>query len=275
MRQEGERVAREAEDFALQNFPVQDVTLSYMGEFTAGPDLHEQLADDMPTLEAADLPDFLRGADGSLCPDKSWTEEQLFKFNLVFDDRRAVVRETLLKAVHDGLAQAGLSAEFDAVVVFMPYEWIGLGGAAAFDLARIVEGEIPDFAYPTIAMSLTRPDSDKSAVHTLGTVTHELGHVFGLSHIPAASDDAATADERCRMMWDNLNTRFDGIEGLRVDSDGSSALNKSAEEGNAEHPRALLPLMYPRGRPKDEQFISRDQYQFLLHSMGPMGSVPR
>jgi hypothetical protein len=275
MRQEGERVAREAEDFALQNFPVQDVSLSDMGEFSASPDLHEELADDMPTLEASDLPDFLRGADGSLCPEKSWTEEQLFTFNLVFDERREVVRETLLKAVHDGLAQAGLSADFDAVVVFMPYEWIGLGGFAAYDLGRIVEGEVPDFSYPTIAMSLTRPDSGKAAVHRLGTVTHELGHVFGLDHIPAASDDAKTAAERCRMMWDNLNTHFDGIEGLRVDPDGAGALNKSAEEGNAEHPRTLLPLMYPRGRPKDEQFIRRDHYQFLLETMGPMGAVQR
>ena len=228
----------------------------------------------MPNLEAADLPDFLRGTDGSLCPDKSWTEEQLFKFNLVFDERRAVVRETLLKAVHDGLADAGLSADFDAVVVFMPYEWIGLGGRAAYDLARIVEGEVPDFAHPTIAMSLTRPGSGKPAVHTLGTVTHELGHVFGLDHIPAAADDAETAAERCRMMWDALNTRFDGIEGLRVDPDGAGALNKSAEEGNAEHPRALLPLMYPRGRPKAQQFITRDQYQVLLDTMGPFGAVP-
>ncbi|MBK1705226.1 hypothetical protein [Halochromatium glycolicum] len=69
-----------------------------MGEFSASPDLHEELADDMPTLEASDLPDFLRGADGSLCPEKSWTEEQLFTFNLVFDEGREVVRETLLKA---------------------------------------------------------------------------------------------------------------------------------------------------------------------------------
>jgi hypothetical protein len=274
MRQEGERVAREAEEFALQNFPVQDVTLSHMGDFTAGPDLHERLEDDMPDLEASDLPDFLRGADGSLCPDKSWTEEQLFKVNLVFDERRAVVRETLLKAVHDGLAGAGLSADVDAVVVFMPYEWIGLGGRAAYDLGRIVEGEVPDFAHPTIALSLTRPNSGKPAVHTLGAVTHELGHIFGLDHIPAASDEAETDAERCRMMWDNLNTRYEDIEGLRVDPDGAGALNKSAEEGNAEHRRELLPLMYPRGRPKAQQFIRRDQYQVLLDSMGPMGAVP-
>lgn len=33
--------------------------------------------------------------------------------------------------------------------------------------------------------------------------------------------------------------------------------------------------MYPRGRPKDEQFIRRDHYQFLLETMGPMGAVQR
>ncbi|MQX36330.1 Ig-like domain-containing protein [Roseospira navarrensis] len=274
MMQEGRRVAREAERFARQQFPVQDVTVSYAGEVTVGPDLHDELAGRFPGLEADGLPDVLTGDDSRLCPDETWTEKQLRLFNIVVGDTRQAVRDHLLKAVHDGMAAGGMSADYDATVVFMPYEWIGLGGAANYDLGRDWDGSAPDFAFPTIAMSLVGPDSGKTPVHEMGTVTHELGHVFGLDHIPAASDAAATPGERCRVVKDTLNTRMDGIEGMRLDPDGRGALNKSSEEGNAEHKHALLPLMHPSGLPKAQQFITREHYLELLDAMGPMGAVP-
>jgi hypothetical protein len=90
-----------------------------------------------------------------------------------------------------------------------------------------------------------------------------VGHAFGLDHkpgVPTEGDKAAVADM-------HEGTRWEGIEGMRIAPDGRSGQNKSYEDGNAETEEELLPLMFPRAQPKENQFISKDHYLLLLRNL--------
>jgi len=270
---EGVRAAQAAERFTLQQFPVQNVTYESLGTVEFPSDLYDRVASAFPTVEAEDIPDMFAGDDNMLCPEESRTEKHLRLANIILGETRSEARGILLKAAHDALAGAGVSPDYDATVVFMPLSWIGLLGKA--EPPEIpTDGSAPEYLYRMIAVSLTKPGSGKPAIHELGVVTHELGHTYGLRHIPKAYDDARTPSEKCRIRLSTTNKRMPGIEGMRLSGGGDSAMNKSYRDGNEEHPRELVPLMHPRARPKIRQFISRANYLDLIETFELLGLSP-
>lgn len=261
---EGVSAARAAERFVLQQFPVRNVSFESLGAIEFQPDLYDRVASAFPSFEAEDIPDMFAGDDTGLCPEESWTEKQLRFANIILEETRSEARGILLKAAHDAMVSAGISPGYDATVVFMPLDWIGLLGAA--ERPEIPADGAPDYLYRTIAMSLTEPGSGKPGIDELGVLSHELGHTFGLRHVPRAHDEAETPSERCRIRLGTTNTRMRGIEGMRLSEDGMVAWNKSFHEGNEQHPKELVPLMHPRGRPKVRQFITQSHYQELIET---------
>lgn len=110
-------------------------------------------------------------------------------------------------------------------------------------------------------------------------LVHEFGHIFGAQHRPpnAANLQASVF-------------RDPSIEGFRIAPGGLHGWNKSASEGNAEHPSALVPLMWPAVRPIGQVFVSQEDYRGfmrafesnplrrnfgLLPSSPPVTSIPR
>jgi len=115
-------------------------------------------------------------------------------------------------------------------------------------------------------VSLTGPDSGKPGIPSLGAITHEVGHVYGLEHRPAVRSPA----ERSRVCDAREDTRMNGIEGLRIAPGGDSGAVKSSEDGNAEKKGELLPLMFPCARgAKPSLFIMQDHYAKLLENLRP------
>ena len=267
-RQNGAQVAQSAETFIEQLFPVGEVHIEPGPAVPFPPDFVEDLASairDIAEDESFDADNsnsmaLLRAAKGILR-----------KLHLV--DRlsaREDIRQEILRHTHDALTAAGAYREFDAVIVFMPFEWMQLLGIAEWDSGahymRPKSGEEVIFTRPIIGISLTVPGSGKPAIQSLGVIAHEVGHIYGLEHRP----DFENARERDRICDSLDGTIANGIEGMRIAPSGDKGAVKSSEDGNAEKKGELLPLMFPCARgEKPSLFIMRDHYTKLLKTLRP------
>ena len=283
-RQEGAQAARSAETFIEQLFPVGKAQIEPGPAVPFSPDfaadlastireiaMAESLADTLDTSAPEGWLDSLDAYDGNSMSLLRTIKGALSGLGLADPlYRRGDIRLTILRHAHDALNAAGAYGDFDAVIVFMPYDWLQLLGVANWDIGpRFMWPEVDQpitFTKPVIGVSLTGPDSGKPGIPSLGAITHEVGHVYGLEHRPAV----ATAAERSRVCDAREGTRMDGIEGLRISSGGDSGAVKSSEDGNAEKKGELLPLMFPCARgAKPSLFIMQDHYAKLLENLRP------
>jgi hypothetical protein len=283
-RQEGAQAAKSAETFIEQLFPVGEARIEPGPAVPFSSDFAEDLA---ATIREIALAESLAGTLDESVPEGWLDSLDAYDGNSMsllraakgalsgigLADplyRRGDIRRTILRHAHDALNAAGAYGDFDAVVVFMPYDWLQLLGVANWDIGpRFMWHDVDQpitFTRPVIGMSLTGPDSGKSGIPSLGAITHEVGHVFGLEHRP----DVATAAERSRVCDALEGTLMDGIEGLRIAPSGESGAVKSSEDGNAEKKGELLSLMFPCARgAKPSLFIMQDHYAKLLENLRP------
>jgi len=163
----------------------------------------------------------------------------------------------------------------DILLGFVPYSVFALGGGAYTnglwdndDLGPV------EFPIPLVTMSV------KSEVANLPAIAHEVGHVFGLEHVPTLN----TVTQRERLCATDGVSRVSGvgavvagvsIQGFRIAANAGDGANKSTVDGNAESTLGLLPLMFPcQGAKgpiyvsKNTSFISDAGYQQLLDNMG-------
>ncbi|MRU16848.1 hypothetical protein FDP25_15510 [Roseovarius sp. A21] len=283
-RQEGAQAAQSAETFIEQLFPVGEARIEPGPAVPFSPDFAEDLAATIREIAMAeslagtlddsvpeDWLDSLDAYDGNSMSLLRAAKGALSGIGLADPlYRRGDIRRTILRHAHDALNAAGAYGDFDAVVVFMPYDWLQLLGVANWDIGpRFMWPDVDQpitFTRPVIGMSLTGPDSGKPGIPSLGTITHEVGHVFGLEHRPAV----ATAAERSRVCDALEGTLMDGIEGLRIAPSGGRGAVKSSEDGNAEKKGELLSLMFPCARgAKPSLFIMQDHYAKLLENLRP------
>ena len=283
-RQEGAQAARSAETFIEQLFPVGEARIAPgpavpfppgFAALLASAIREIALAETLETAIDAEVPDDWLDRLDTYTGD---TMALLRQAKAFFAERgladplyeRADIRRTILVHMHDALDAAAAYEEFDAVIVFMPYDWLQVLGAAKWDIGPRFMWPDPGgpivFTRPVIGMSLTGPDSGKPGVPSRGAITHELGHVFGLKHRPAV----ATAEERSRVCDALEGTRMTGMEGMRIAPGGDRGAVKSSHDGNAEKKGELLPLMFPCARgTKTSLFITRSNYARLLDSLRP------
>lgn len=282
-RQEGAQAAQAAETFIEQLFPVGEARITTGPAVPFPSDLAETLAWDIREIAIAEsaagtldesLPDgwldWLDSYDGDsmtlLREAKALLKNTSFVEPLY---KRGDIRLTILRHMHDSLVSAGAYGDFDAVIVFMPFEWLQLLGVTKWDIGpRFMWPDVDApimFTKPIVGMSLTGPDSGKPGIPSVAAITHEVGHVFGLEHNP----DVESKKERRRVCDALKGTRMDGIEGLRMAPGGASAALKSSEDGNAQRKVELLALMFPCTADKDSIFITQSNYEKLLETLRP------
>ncbi|WP_198586220.1 Ig-like domain-containing protein, partial [Roseovarius salinarum] len=263
MRAEGARAAARSETFMEQLFPVQSVKVTRAANPPPDPDFNEKVV-----AEIAKITQF----EGLAEEYGDTTMAALKAFNDFLASppavttplkKRATVRYRVLKHMQEHLMATGAYDSYDLVVIYLPFEWIRLLGVKSHIYLGRRDGVDIYQAQPFIGMSLTQPGSGSPLISDLGTIAHEVGHAFGLEHRPwvLAGEPAKPTCLR------HANTRWDGIEGMRLARDGEAGWNKSHADGNEEAGRELLPLMFPCAREKEKQFITRRNYDILLRNL--------
>ncbi|MCE0507357.1 Ig-like domain-containing protein [Roseivivax sp. GX 12232] len=254
---------RRSETYIEQLFPVQSVRFSEAPAPPPDPDLNETLVSAIEKIYqfellaetfSDDTMDTLRAFNEYLATPPALAEKL---------SKRANVRSLLLNTVQDHLIANNNYDRFDLVVIFMPYEWIQLLGVTHSPKADQMDNPTKTAVQPFIGMSLTKRLTGVKRIANNGAITHEVGHAFGLNHVPGVPPQISKKTIADR----HEDTRFPGIEGIRIAPDGRSGKIKSFEDGNAETEEELLPLMFPRTQPKENQFIARDHYLLLLKNL--------
>ena len=96
------------------------------------------------------------------------------------------------------------------------------------------------------------------------TITHEIGHDFGLAHAP---NDFNTKEEQDRIAaaLSSAKVRWPGIEAMFRHSDGKIAY-RSSKDGNSESVQ-LYPFVYNTLVHHDDAALPKDQYRQMLEAL--------
>ena len=188
----------------------------------------------------------------------------------------------LLGAMRQG---AAASAHDDVFVVFYPANSIVCSedkegkpircGGAAFDAHSSADPERGlMLAIAGTVDGVTIPVSLQAE-----SLVHELGHHLGLTHRPGDADskliDSGIAGQGLYSKFTPLGYTDPDIDGFRIATDGMAGWNKSAEEGNAQHPSTLAPLMWPSPVSMESVWITDAEYRRLMDAIAPWsGTMP-
>lgn len=101
-----------------------------------------------------------------------------------------------------------------------------------------------------------------------GDLAHEVGHSFGLYHIPKRVDGSDDF-----MRFHDTGGRFPGIDGVRMRLDGTNGTFKSSETGNPENLEKLAPLLFPSVLPTGAGHTTLNNYNLWLQNAYLRGST--
>jgi hypothetical protein len=99
-------------------------------------------------------------------------------------------------------------------------------------------------------------------------LTHEIGHSFGLNHLPyrAKDNNDFTA-------YHATGGIFPDIDGILMALSGRSGAMKSSVTGNADNPHYLAPVMFPQLLGESVAFMPTPQYAQLMNSIYGIGGM--
>ncbi|MTJ03498.1 MAG: hypothetical protein FH759_02215 [Sediminimonas qiaohouensis] len=263
MIKEGALTAKRAARYMEQVFPVQSAEMTEAPAPPPDPNLNDKLVAAIDKTYQFELlsETFSKDTMGTL----KWLNSVLANPPAMTERlrKRDHIRTELLNHVQDHLVANGAYDGYDLVVIYMPYEWMKLLGVTISPRVDQQDNPTAEAAQPFIGMSLTKALTGRKRIANSAAVTHEVGHAFGLGHpsLQGSADSVNAARDR------HENTRWKGIEGMRMDPDGQHAFNKSYEDGNAESEDELLPLMFPRTQVKETLFITRRNYDVMLKNL--------
>jgi hypothetical protein len=221
-----QRVADESLDYALQQFPLSDISTDSPVRIVE-PDF-----DVMPLHPEGAPPNFecvsgciLNGMD---------MEQAIFG---------VTYWTTEYPSVKDWLST---QSDADIVIVFGPHDRL-MGGKTG---STVREGQG--------TVMVLGGDSAEYFPRYVNGVVHEMGHTLELQHLPFV--DEASRAVVVPLRDGSMPFWYEGIEALRIDNDGQAVWNKSSADGN-EQSDSLFPLMFPGTIPTDDAFIANHHYR--------------
>lgn len=161
----------------------------------------------------------------------------------------------------------------DVVVLFIPEDFFGGSTAGlAYGMLAYTSG-YPNFGFPHMRVYVSVLGERGPNLDTLAQIhLHELGHEFGLVHVPGnARLDGPCPDRGSVSAEDLIGRNIDGIEAWRMEPGGLQGWNKSQEEGNAQVPGTLVSMMWPWALPRAFMSLTDAEYTRMQESirMGP------
>lgn len=170
--------------------------------------------------------------------------------------------------VLDTLVQPG-----DVVVLFIPEDFFGGSTAGLAYGMSVYTAGYPNFGFPHMRVYVSVLSESGMNLDTLAQIhLHELGHEFGLVHVPGdARMDGPCPDRGSVSAEDLIGRNMDGIEAWRMMPGGLHGWNKSQEEGNAQVPGTLVSMMWPWALPRTFMSLTDTEYTRMQASirMGP------
>ncbi|WP_366653917.1 hypothetical protein [Fodinicurvata sp. EGI_FJ10296] len=159
----------------------------------------------------------------------------------------------------------------DVVVVFVPEDFF-TGGTAGYavGMAFYSSGHT-NFSFPDmrsyISVLPSGDEFDPDFDHLVQIHLHELGHEFGLEHVPGDAQTACPESANTVAASALQGRRVEPIEGWRMAPSGLDGWNKSQEEGNAQSPDTLVSMMWPWAMPTGLMGILNSSYDRMQRSM--------
>ena len=157
----------------------------------------------------------------------------------------------------------------DVVVLFIPEDFFGGSTAGlAYGMLAYTSG-YPNFGFPHMRVYVSVLGEGGLNLDTLAQIhLHELGHEFGLVHVPGnARLDGPCPDRGSVSAEDLIGRNIDGIEAWRMEPGGLQGWNKSQEEGNAQVPGTLVSMMWPWALPRAFMSLTDAEYTRMQASI--------
>ncbi|MEJ6397134.1 hypothetical protein [Yoonia sp. 208BN28-4] len=240
---------RAARDYTWQMAPVRAVHLENLGNFTPEA-LGLSASSQITSIAAAE------GVSALTC---------LLGFCKLSPELRTMEFTNLIEAATKRFAQQYCRENLNACILVVPGLITNHRDVTTWTNGRGIFVSAAAMGLPSQYDLSDDQRSAESLSRWLGNgadAAHEVGHSFGLFHVPLRQEGN---DDYKRL--NRTGGIFEGIDGIRMATNGNGGHFKSTETGNPETPRFLAPLMFPSLLPTGATHILDDHYSTLARNI--------